>query len=100
MKTELIKQFTKKMIRKVVLFAFLMVVMTAVGQAIAPLVSNELAMTQMQNSNEMYIFMNAYNKIRPVFGIVYSGIVVWFLYGIGRDIYKFTKTLSAENTEN
>lgn len=98
MQTELTKQFIRKTIRKVFIFAFLMVIVSSVTQAMNPVVTNEMAMGQMQNSNEMYILMETYNKIRPVFSLIYGGIIVWFTYGIGRDIYKFAKTLTKENT--
>lgn len=99
MKSELIKQFTKKMIRKSVLFIFLMIIVTAIGQSASPIVSNNLALTQMQNSNEMYMLMNTYNKIRPIVNLVYVFIVGWFAGTAARDIYKFVKTVSEENTE-
>lgn len=100
MKSELIKQFTKKMIRKSVLFIFLMVVVTAIAQSFAPIISNELAMTQMQNSNEMYMLMNTYNRILPIINLLYVFIVSYFIGNISRDIYKFVKTVSEEDTEN
>lgn len=100
MKSELIKQLTKKMIRKIVVFVILMIVVTAIGRSIAPTVSNELALTQMQNSNEAFVLMNTYNKIRPIVNIVYVLIVGWFAGTVGRDIYKFNKTVNTENTEN
>lgn len=100
MKSELIKQFTKKMIKKIVVFIFLMIIVTAIGQSIAPTVSNELVLTQMQNSNEMFALMNTYNKIRPIVNLVYVLVVGWFAWTIGRDIYKFSKTINTENVEN
>lgn len=100
MKSELIKQFIKKMSRKIVAFIFLMFIITAIGQSIAPTVTNSVALTQMENSDMPFAIMNTYTKIQPVFSFIYYGIIVWFVCGIGRDIYKFTKTLSAENTEN
>lgn len=100
MKSELIKQFTKKMIRKSVLFIFLMVIITAIGQSIGPVVTNNLALTQMQNSNEMYVLMNTYSKVRPIVNLVYVFIVCYFIGNIARDIHKFIKTVETENTEN
>lgn len=99
MKSELTKQFVKKIIRKVVLFAFLMIILTAVGRSIAPVVSNELALTQMQNSNEMYVLMNTYNKIRPIINLAYVFIAGYFAGTIYRDISKFVKTVSEEDAE-
>lgn len=99
MKQELTKQFVKKTIRKIVIFAFLMIVITAITQSMSPIVSNNLALTQMQNSDETFVLMDTYNKIRPIFSLVYSVIIVWFVYGIGRDTYKFVKALGNNNND-
>jgi hypothetical protein len=100
MRSELIKQFTKKMIKKTVIFIVLMVVLTAIGQSVSPVISNNMALTQMQNSNEMYMLMNTYNKVRPIINLVYVFIVSYFIGNISRDIYKFVKMVSEEGTEN
>ena len=100
MKSELIKQFTKKMVKKIVIFIVFLVVISAICQSVAPMVSNSLALTQMENSNEMYMLMNTYNKIRPIINLVYVFVVSYFIGNISRDIYKFVKTVSEEDTEN
>ena len=100
MKYELIKQFVKKMVKKVMIFTILMIAVTAVGQSFATIVTNELAMAQMENSNEMYMLMNTYNKLRPIVNLVYAFIVSYFIGTIARDIHKFVKTIKTENTEN
>lgn len=98
MKTELIKQFVKKTIRRTLIFAFIMIVVAAIGNSISPIVSNELALTQMENDNLMFVVMNAYNRIRPIFNTLYSCVILWFVYTLGRDTYTFAKTIN--NTEN
>lgn len=100
MKSELIKHFTKKMIKKTVIFIVLMVILSAIGQSVSPIVSNSMALTQMQNSNEMYMLMNTYNKVRPIINLVYVFVVSYFIGNISRDVYKFVKTVSEEGTEN
>lgn len=99
MKSELIKQFIKKMTKKTVVFVVFLIVITAIGQSVGPIVTNDMALTQMQNSNEMYMLMNTYNKIRPIINLVYVFVVSYFIGNISRDIYKFVKTVSEEDTE-
>ena len=94
MRTELTKQFVKKMVGRVLIFVFVMIIMTAIGQSISPVISNELAMTQMQNSNEMFVLMNTYNNVKPIINITYSCVILWFMYSLGRDTYKFAKTIN------
>ena len=92
MKAELTKQFVKKMLRKIVLFTFIMIIVAAIGQSISPFISNNLALTQMENDNVMFTVMNTYNQIKPIFNALYSCVILWFVYTLGRDTYKFVKT--------
>lgn len=98
MKNELTKQFVKKTIRRTLIFTFIMIIITAIAQSISPIISNELALTQMQNDDAMFVLMNTYNQIKPIFNITYSCVILWFVYTLGRDTYKFVKTIN--NTEN
>ena len=92
------KKFVIKIIRKCVVFALLMIIVAAIGQSVSPIVSNQMALGQMQNSDEMYVLMNTYNKVRPIISFAFAGIILWFTSTIARDIYKFVKTINT--TEN
>jgi lipoprotein signal peptidase len=98
MKAELIKQFVKKTIRRTLIFAFVMIVVGAVGQSMSPVISNEMALTQMQNDNALFVIMSTYNRIKPIFNALYSCVILWFVYTLGRDTYKFANNI--KNTEN
>ena len=91
------KRFIIKIARRIIWFACLMILVSTVAQSVSPIVSNEMALGQMQNSNEAYILMNTYNKVRPIITAVYSGIIIWFTSTIARDIYKFVKTKNTKN---
>lgn len=97
MKNELSKQFVKKTARRTMIFVFVMFVVAAIGQSISPFISNNLALTQMQNDNVMFAVMNTYNQIKPIFNALYSCVILWFVYTLGRDTYKFVKTINTEN---
>ena len=96
MKTELTKQYVKKTVKKLFLFVFLCIIFSAVTQSVRPLVYNEIALSQMDNTPESFVIMEIYNRIRPAINLVYGGIIVWFTYSIGRDTYKFVKTIEHE----
>lgn len=98
MKNELTKQFVKKTIRRTMIFAIVMFIFAAISQSMSPVISNSLALTQMQNDNVMYVVINTYNKIKPIFNALYSCVILWFVCTLGRDTYKFAKTVN--NTEN
>ena len=91
-----LKKFITKTIRKIIVFTFAMVIIGSIMQSMSPVISNEMALTQMENSNEMFILMNTYNKVRPIVDVVYSGIIIFFVYTIGRDTYKFIKNYKNE----
>lgn len=97
MKTELTKQFIKKMRRKIIAFIFLMMLVHSIGQAMSPIISNELALTQMQNSNEMFVLMGMRSTISHIVKLIYVFIIGWFVGTIARDTCKFTKSMSTEN---
>ena len=57
-----------------------------------PIITNELAMTQMENSNELYLLMEAVNKTKHYISIIYGCVTMFFGATIIYDIYKLTKT--------
>lgn len=97
MQNELIKQFVKKTLRRIVIFVVIMLLVTALSSAMAPIISNEVALGQMQHSNEMFVLMETYNKIKPLFTAAYAAITIWFVYTLGRDTYKLVKTINTKN---
>ena len=99
MKNELSKHFVKKTVRRTLIFAFVMVVVAAIGQSISPVVSNELALTQITNDNVMFAVMNTYNRLKPSFNALYSCVILWFVCTLGRDTYKYVKTINTENVK-
>ena len=51
MEAELFKQFFKKTSRKVILFAFMMIIIASLMKPVGAVISNELAVTQMHTYN-------------------------------------------------
>ena len=92
-----ITKFIKKIAVRIIIFTFVMFVVTAVSQSFSVIVTNELALSQMRNDNAAFVMMNAYNRIKPIVGTLYIIITIWFVYTLGRDTYKFVKTNNNEN---
>ena len=95
-----IKKFVTKTITKIIVFAFCMIMLASIGQAMSPVISNELALTQMENSKELFVAMDTYNRIRPLVTTAFTLIVVMFVCANIRDIYKFIKTVKENVKEN
>ena len=83
------KRFIIRTIIKIIIYAIASTI--AISLLTSPIITNELALTQMENSNELYVLMDTYNKIRPFISIVYSLITCWFASTTIYDIYKFIK---------
>ena len=58
----------------------------------SPIISNELALTQMENSNELYMLMETYKKVRPIISVIYGCITALLAGTAICDIYKFINT--------
>lgn len=80
-------RFTVKITARIIIFIAISIIVSVFLNS--PVISNELALTQMQNSNELYLTVEAYNKIRPVISVMYSCITGLFVGATIYDIYKF-----------
>ena len=72
--------------------AFIIISTIAISLLESPVITNEIAVEQMQNSDASFMLWETYNKIRPIVRLIYGCVVVWFIAAIGLDIYNFTKT--------
>lgn len=88
------KRFITRLTVKIIIYAIFSTI--ALGILNSPIITNEIALTQMENSNAMYMFMETYNKTRPFISIIYGCITAWFAGTTVYDIYKFIKTKTKE----
>lgn len=72
----------------------------AVVYNLNPMVYNDLAMTQMENSDTLYAMMGIYDSVRPIISIVFTIIITGFLALICRDTYKFAMYMNEEINNN
>ena len=89
-------RFTMRFIIKIIIFASISIIALILSSA-NPIITNEMAMGQMENSNELYLAMDMYNNIKPIISIIYGCIATWFVGTTVYDIYKFIKTETKEN---
>lgn len=90
-------KFTMKLIAKTVLFAAVTMVVFIVLQS--AVFNNQIAMGQLENSNEAYAAMQFINNIRPLVRGGYRVFCVAMLASVGFDIYKYTHIEEEANTE-
>lgn len=84
------KKFIIRTVVKVLIYAIISTI--ALSLLTNPVINNELALGQMENSNELYLLMETYNKVKPFVSIVYGLITAWFAGDTIYDTYKFMKT--------
>lgn len=91
------KKFIIKTVVKIIIYAIISTI--ALSLLTNPIITNDLALGQMENSNELYLLMETYNKVKPFISIIYGLITVAFAGTTIFDTYKFikTKTNKGEN---
>ena len=85
---------------KLAIKTFMLVVMIFIGYVISsasPIISNDLAMTQMENSDALFAATQAYAYVMLFVKIAYYGVVVVFAGTIVRDIFKIYNNINKEN---
>lgn len=88
------KMTTKKFIIKTTIKILIYAIISTIALSLltTPIITNELALGQMENSNELYLLMETHNKIKPFITVIYWLITAAFAVTIGCDTYKFIKT--------
>ena len=84
------KTFIIKTTVKILIYAIISTILLSL--LTTPIITNKLALGQMEDSNELYLLMETYNKLKPFISIIYGLITVLFAGTTIYDIYKFIKT--------
>lgn len=79
-----------KIVVKIILLIALVFIGIIAGN-MAPVLTNDLAMTQLENSDALLVATNTYNQIKPVIDILYTGLIIAIACSITRDVYKLYK---------
>lgn len=93
-----VKKFVFKTTVKTIVFVVLSTIALSLLQS--PVISNNIALGQMENSDALYVLWETYNKVRPIVSVIYSLIVLWFVGTVGYDVYKFITQKIKEKKEN
>lgn len=91
-----VREFIGKTIMR--LFSMLVVIIMIFIITQTPVITNDIAMGQMENSNDWFVAMTAYQKFANVAGLFGKVCVAVTLGFIGWDGYKLAKILN--KTEN
>lgn len=89
-----IKKFAIKILSRVVKFAALTIITLAIIEN--PILRNEVALGQMENSTSTFMLLGMYFSFQNIAKFVTGLIVLWFIWDIAREIYKFIKSIYKE----
>ena len=93
--------FIKRTIIKAVLLIIAAIIISTVSVTIDTIISNNLALGQMENDDGLYVMMELYqNTLQPILTLVFTIVIVTISFTIGLDIYKFIKTKMNGEKEN
>ena len=85
------KRFALKLLCKLILYLVTLVLITALLTPVYIVISNQIALGQMQNSDEAFVAMNALNTLKTIRPAIYFGVWLLFTGTVARDTYKFIK---------
>ena len=91
------KRFAIKMAIKIIIYAVISTI--ALSLLVSPVISNTIALGQMQNDDTLYVLMETYNNVRPFVSIVYGFITALFAGTTIYDTYKFIQTKTKETVK-
>ena len=86
-------QKPKKFIQKIIVKILFVIILLTVAFSLAdsPVLTNDMALMQMQINSESFMIWEIFNKIRPIVRTILCIIGGWMMYNITMDIYKYAK---------
>lgn len=87
-----LKNLIFKSINKLVIVFIIYLIGSSLINAFAPIISNNLAIGQLENSDTNWVLMQAWNSFQSIINILGSAICFCCGYSIGVDIYNYFKT--------
>ena len=93
---------TKKFIIKTTVKIFVLAVISTIAFALvsSPVITNQIALGQMQNDDVAFVIMDNYNRLLPIVSVAFGVITLGFIGGFAYDSYKFILQKTKEKKEN
>lgn len=81
----------EKLIMRVIIRSAVVLAFVALLSFMEPTIANDIALGQMQNSDEAFAIMSAYNSFRQFSSITSFALIAWYIGMAARDVYIFIK---------
>ena len=93
---------TKKFIIKTIVKIFVFAVISTIAFALvrSPVITNQIALGQMQNDDVAFVIMDNYNRLLPIVSVAFGVITLGFIGDFAYDSYKFILQKTKEKKEN
>ena len=83
------KQFITSLIIKIIIFVIVSTALFVILDACIPVMTNDIALGQLENDDMSYITWELYNKLRTIIEIIYYAVTAVCVISWGYSIYKF-----------
>lgn len=94
------KRFVVRMLIRFSILIVALIIISNYTNTLGAIANNELALGQMENSTEAFLFVEIYNgTIKPLITLVISLITSFVVIRTVRDTYKFIKTKEKNKNE-
>ena len=86
-----VQKFTLKILKKMILYLVFLALIAGLLTPVYIVIGNQIALSQMQNSDESFVAMTALNTLKTIRPAIYFGVWLLFTGTVARDTYKFIK---------
>ena len=83
------KQFITSLVIKIIIFVIVSTALFVILDACIPVMTNDIALGQLENDDMSYITWELYNKLRTIIEIIYYAVTAVCVVSWGYSIYKF-----------
>ena len=83
------KQFITSLVIKIIIFVIISTALFVILDACIPVMTNDIALGQLENDDMSYITWELYNKLRTIIEIIYYAVTAVCVVSWGYSIYKF-----------
>lgn len=90
-------KFITKIAVTIICYIAILIISVNVSIFTSPVVTNEVALNQMSNSNEAFLLMDTYFKLKPVAYIALGFVTVMFIIAIISEVKKYISNSKENN---
>lgn len=81
----------KKVATKFIIMLIICFLLGIMFTAFVPIMNNNMALTQMENSDALFLAQQAWIRIQNVFYLMEIAIIAFYIGSMGIDIFKYVK---------